>query len=319
MTKHRFVSTAPIGPTAIDILQRIAAVETAPDPQEQTMLKLVDGTIGLVARGEGMVTGRIIRACADLRVIGRPGAGYDTVDVAAATASKIPVVYAPVGGFAVAEGALALLLAVVKQLLPCDRVVREGRWQERYERQTGDLAEHTLGIVGLGKIGSQLAGLARPFGMTILAYDPYADRDWALEQGIKLVSLDELLGCSDYVSIHVPLNDETRGLINREGVSSMKTGAVLVNTSRGGVVESLDVLADALDDGQLDGVGLDVFPQEPPDTSHRLFTHPRCVFTPHLVGVSKLAMERLYRSMASDMVAVIQGARPKHCVNPEVF
>ena len=319
MAEHRFVSTAPIDRIAIDILQQIAPVETAADPQEQTLLNLLDGTIGLVVRGEGKATGRIIEAGSDLRVIGRPGTGYDSVDVAAATARKIPVVYAPVGGFAVAEGALAMLLAVVKQLLPCDGAVRAGRWAERYQRQTGDLAEHTLGIVGLGKIGAHLAALARPFGMTILAYDPYADHGQALEQGVELVSLVELLGRSDYVSLHVPLNEETRGLINRERVGSMKRGAILINTSRGGVVESLDVLADALDDGRLEAVALDVFPQEPPDTTHRLFTQPRCVFAPHLVGASKLAMERIFRSMAGDMVAVIQGARPRHCVNPEVL
>ncbi len=309
------VTTASIGPEATDVLERLVPLEVASSPDEETMMSLLDDTIGIVCRGEGKVTARMIEAATDLRVIGRPGVGYDSVDLEAASARKIPLVYAPVGGFAVAEGALAILLALVKQLPRDDRIVRSGQWNERYDFLTGDLTTHTLGIIGLGRIGAHLARLAQPFDMHILGYDPFIDD----LPGVETVELDELLSRSDYISVHVPLSEETRGLIDRDRISRMKPGAIFINTSRGGIIESLDVLADALDSGQLSAVGLDVFPTEPPDTSHRIFRDPRCLFSPHNVGTSELAMARIYSSMATSMVNVLTGKAPEYCVNPHVL
>ena len=277
------------------------------------------GTIGLVVRGEGRATAAMIDAAPQLEVIGRPGVGYDTVDVEAATTRGIPVVYAPIGGFAVAEGALALLLALVKMIPRCDRAVRDGEWSQRYEFATGDISGHTVGIVGLGRIGLHLARLLEPFGATLFGHDPYVSREAIGDLPIELLELDDLLARSDYVSLHPLLNDATRGLINRDRVALMRPGSILVNLSRGGVIDSLDTLADALDEGRLAGVGLDVFPTEPPDVSHRIFRDPRCLFAPHILGASAMAMDRLYRSMASDMVEIINVGRPDYCVNPEVF
>jgi D-3-phosphoglycerate dehydrogenase len=320
MTNERILSTAPLDRLPIQILEQVAPVEISPATDEETLLKHLDRTIGIVARGvEAKITARIIKSAPILRVIGRPGAGYDTVDIATATLRKIPVIYAPVSGFAVAEGALALLLAMVKKIPFCDAIVRQGQWQRRYDFSTGDMVGHTLGIIGLGKIGAGLARLAQPFEMTILACDPLVTIERGRELGVTLVDLNELLPRSDYISIHVPLNRDTQGLINRERIARMKRGAFLVNTSRGGIVESLDVLAEGLESGQLGAVGLDVFPTEPPDTSHRLFQDPRLVCAPHMVGVSNLAMERIYRSMATDMVAVLRGEPPRFCVNPETL
>ncbi len=319
MTAMRIVATAPIDQVAIDILQEVAPVETSPGPDEESMLKYLDSTIGIVCRGEGIVTRRMIEACPTLQVIGRPGVGYDSVDVKAATERNIPLVYAPVGGFAVAEGALALLLTLIKKIPLCDDAVKSGQWQKRYEFKSGDMTEHTLGIVGLGRIGSQLARLVQNFSMTVLAYDPIVTPDEAKELGIELVELDELIRKSDFISLHVPLTGQTKGMINRESIATMKKGAILVNLARGGVVENLDVLADGLASGQLAGVGLDVFPVEPPDISHRIFKDPRCVCAPHLLGTSELAMERIFRTMATGMVAVLQGNLPEYCVNPNVF
>lgn len=318
MGDQRIVATAPIGTTAIEILQQVAPVVTSPTPDEQTVLTLLDNAIGLVVRGEGRASRRTIEAAPALRVIGRTGAGYDAVDVEAATERHIPVVFAPVGGFAVAEGALALLLTLIKRIPECDQVVRSGQWQKRYNMNTGDMTGSTLGIIGLGRIGAHLARLVRPFDAIILAYDPYLK---SVPQGldfVELVSVDELFARSDYISLHVPLTDETKGLINRDRIARMKGGAIIVNTARGGLIESPDVLAEALENGQIGGVGLDVFPGEPPDPGHRIFRDRRLVCAPHLLGVSKLAMERIYRSMASDMVAVLRGKKPKFCVNGQV-
>ncbi len=316
---QRIVATAPIDTTAIEILQQVAPVEIAPSTDEETLIGLLKGTIALVCRGEGRVTGGMIDACPTLRVIGRTGAGFDSVDVAAATARKIAVINAPVSGFAVAEGALALLLALVKKIPLCDSIVKTGQWQKRYDFKTGDLAEHTLGIIGLGKIGAHLAKLTQPFGMIILGYDPFVSSDKAGVPWVQMVDLPELLRSSDFVSVHVPLMEQTQGLINPERLALVKPGAILINTSRGGIVESLDALAEALDTGQLSAVGLDVFPTEPPDSSHRIFKDPRVLCAPHVLGVSDLAMDRIYRSMATDMVAVLENRPPQYCVNPEVL
>src|SRR5690242_11698105 len=210
----RIVSTAPIDATAIDILQAVAPVETASSPDEATLLGLTGGMIGLVCRGEAQVSGRLIAASTSLKVIGRPGAGYDSVDIQAATSRRIPVVFAPVSGFAVAEGALALLLALVKKLPECDRIVKTGQWQGRYPLKTGDMFDRTLGILGLGRIGTYFARVAQPFEMRVLGHDPYADTAEARRLGVEMVGFDELLAASDYLSLHLPLNSETRGLID---------------------------------------------------------------------------------------------------------
>jgi D-3-phosphoglycerate dehydrogenase len=319
MTVSRIVATAPIDTIAVDILEKFAPVETAPAKDEETLLGYCDDTIAFVSRGTGAVTTRMIQASDALKVIGRPGVGYDTVDVAEATRRKIPVVIAPVGAFAVAEGALAMLLSLVKRLPESDAIVKTGQWDKRFTMYSGDMTGHTIGIVGFGRIGSHLAKLLTPFEMTILAFDPHLPPEHIEKLGATPIELDELLRRSDYVSLHVPLIDETRGLIGAERIGLMKRGAILVNTSRGDVIDNLDILADALDAGQLAAVALDVFPGEPPDVSHRLFKDGQCLCAPHLVGGSRLAMERIFESMATDMVAVLQGGRPQHCVNNEVF
>ena len=314
----RILTTGAIGPEAIDVLQTVAPVESAAD--EESLASSLGDVIGIVSRGmEIRISAEVIQAAPGLRVIGRPGAGYDTVDVEAATARRIPLVYAPVGGFAVAEGALAILLSIVKRLPQADAIVREGRWNERFHFLTGDMTTRTLGIIGLGRIGARLARLAQPFEMEVLGYDPVVGQESVREIGVTVVALDELLARSDYISVHVPLNDDTRGLIDAAAVARMKPGAVFINTARGGVVESYDALADGLESGQLSAVGLDVFEEEPPDTSHRLFRDRRCLFSPHTAGTSEVAMARIYHSMATSMVKVLNGEAPEYCVNPEVL
>ena len=275
----RILSTAPITPESIQILEQVAPVETAATPDEDTLMGLLENTIGIVCRGEGVVSARMIEAAPDLRVIGRPGAGYDSVDLMAAGARKIPLVYAPIGGFAVAEGTVGLLLSLVKRFPQTDRALRAGNWNVRYEVPTGDLVTQTLGIVGLGRIGSQVARLLQPFGMRILSCDPFVEA----------------------------------------AVARMKPGAFLLNLARGKVLKSLDVLCEGLESGQLGGVALDVFPTEPPDFTHRIFKDERCIFTAHNVGTSHVALERILTSMSTSMVNVLNGKAPEYCVNPEVF
>jgi len=315
----RILSTAPITPESIQILEQVAPVETAATPDEDTLMGLLENTIGIVCRGEGVVSARMIEAAPDLRVIGRPGAGYDSVDLMAAGARKIPLVYAPIGGFAVAEGTVGLLLSLVKRFPQTDRALRAGNWNVRYEVPTGDLVTQTLGIVGLGRIGSQVARLLQPFGMRILSCDPFVEAAVAAALDVELVDFDTLLAQSDYITFHVPLEEGTLGLIDEAAVARMKPGAFLLNLARGKVLKSLDVLCEGLESGQLGGVALDVFPTEPPDFTHRIFKDERCIFTAHNVGTSHVALERILTSMSTSMVNVLNGKAPEYCVNPEVF
>ncbi len=316
----RIVATAPIDDVAIQILAKCGKVEIAADTSEETLLANLESTIGIVVRGEGSASGRVIQQAKDLKVIGRPGVGYDSVDIEAATAKRIPVVFAPgAGATAVAEGALAMLLALVKQIPFWDRAVKAGEWNKRYETKCRDMEGATLGIIGLGRIGSQLARLVRPFQMKVIGADPKVNSQKASEMGVELVGLEELFRKADYISIHAPLTTETKGLVSKERLDLVKPGAILVNTSRGGLVESLDVLLESLEQGQLAAIGLDVFPTEPADISHPIFKHPNCLTAPHAIGMSFKSMENVFKSMAQDMAAVLRGERPRFVVNPEVF
>jgi phosphoglycerate dehydrogenase-like enzyme len=177
----------------------------------------------------------------------------------------------------------------------------------------------TLGIIGFGRIGQMLAELIRPFNVTILAYDPYVSNERAKQLETELVDLEALLERSDFISIHAALTDETQGLIDRDRMRQIKPGAYIVNLARGGLIESLDVLYEALESGKLGGVGLDVFQPEPPDVSHPIFQSPNCVTSPHALGLTPQAMTKIFESMANDMAAVFNGKSPRHVVNPEVF
>jgi D-3-phosphoglycerate dehydrogenase len=273
-----------------------------------------------VIRGGGAASGKMIRAAPRLKVIGRSGVGYETVDIPAATERRIAVIYTPgLGARAVAEASVAYMLALVKDLASWDSRVKQGNWQSRFTSRPGDLFGSTLGIVGFGSIGQFLSRLVSPFEMKVLAYDPYVSRDRAAALGVTLTKLDELLRASDFISIHAPLTPETAGLINRESLRLVKRGAYLINLARGGLIESMDVLLEALEDGRLAGVGLDVFEPEPPDTTHPIFSMRGCLTSPHVLGTTNGSMREIFISMSQDMAAVLDGRRPVHIVNPEVL
>ena len=321
MENSRIVCTGPIDNIAVEILRPYGEVIIASAFEEEVLLPLLDGAIGLVVRGvEGSVSARVINAATELKVIGRSGVGYDNVDIKAATSRRIPVVYTPgANARAIAEAAVALIFALCKKVVFWDQQLKLGNWNSRFETQPGDLDGATLGIIGFGRIGQILAELIRPFNVTILAYDPYVSNERAKQLETELVDLESLLKRSDFVSIHAALTDETQGLINRDRLQKIKPGAYIVNLARGGLIESLDVLFEALESGKLGGVGLDVFQPEPPDVSHPIFQSPNCVTSPHALGLTPRAMTKIFESMANDMAAVFKGKSPRYVVNPEVF
>ena len=314
------MGTGPLDQVAIDILSPVAKIEVAPEGTEEVLLSLLENTVGLVVRGDGVATSKVIEAAKDLRVIGRTGVGCQNVDIAAATARRIPVVYVPgAGARAVAEAAITFMLALCKNMAHWDRELKTGNWKSRFESKPGDLEGAILGIVGFGRIGQLLAELALSFRMSVVTYDPYASAQRAAELKVKVLGFEELLRCSDFVSLHAPLTDETRGLIDRERLRLMKPGSYLINLARGGLITNLDILYEALKDGRLAGVGLDVFDPEPPDVSHPIFRLPNCLVSPHAMGMTHRAMFEIFKTMAEDMVAVLTGSRPRFVVNPESF
>jgi D-3-phosphoglycerate dehydrogenase len=265
----------------------------------------------LIVRGGATVDAELIASAPRLRVIGRSGVGFSEVDVAAATRRGIPVVLAAAGGArAVAEGALALVLALAKRLPELDRAVKEGRFAERDQVVTRDLDGATLGIVGYGRIGRALAALAAPLGMRILYSDPYVEDS---------VALAALFAQSDFVSIHTPLNDETRGLVDAALLARARPGLILVNLARGAIVSSLDDLLAALESGRLGGVGLDVFEPEPPDPAHPLFAHPQVLCSPHALWRTPRALDAVFREMSEGILAALRGERPGAVANPELY
>jgi D-3-phosphoglycerate dehydrogenase / 2-oxoglutarate reductase len=269
----------------------------------------------LIVRGTHVGAASIQSADA-LRVIARTGAGYDNVDVRAATSAGVAVVYAPeVGSRAIAEGTLALILAAAKRLRELSEIVHSTTWDTRYEVMGLDLEGACLGVVGLGAIGCRVAALCGALGMVVIAHDPAA----AAPRHVRPVSLAELVERADVITLHCALTDRTRGLIDAKLLSHVKPGAVLVNAARGAIVESEDVLADALANGRLSAVALDVHPSEPPRVAHRLYSDPRVICTPHSVGLTRRWNEEVFRCLADGVTRVLAGEHPPNLLNPEAL
>jgi D-3-phosphoglycerate dehydrogenase len=319
--KHaRIVASGPVDKVAVEVLKPYGEIQIAPGGHPEDLIPLVDVAIGLILRGDGIANRDVIDAANDLKVIGRTGVGYDRVDIEAATRRGIPVIVTPgANARAVAEATLAFMLALCKNMPYWDRKLKSGAWKSRFGSRPGDLEGKTLGIIGFGNTGQAVAKLAHAFGMTLLASDPYQSGDRASRMGVELVELEVLLRRSDFISLHSALTPETEKLISRESLTLVKRGAYLVNLARGGLVESLDVLYEAIVEGRLEGVGLDVFEPEPPDTAHPIFQLENCITAPHALGMTDGAMTRIFSSMAEDMAAVLAGKRPRYVANPEAL
>ncbi len=318
--KPKIVSIGPIDEAAVKILEPFGEYVLSPITEEQTLVSRVGNAVALIVRGDGAITRPIIEAALSLKVIGRTGVGYDNIDIEAATERKVPVVFTPgANARVVAEASMALVLTLCKRIVYWDRQLKSGNWACRNNFSTRDMEGATLGIVGFGQIGQIVAELAAPFNMKILAHDPYVSKETADSLKVELTGLEELLSAADFICLHAVLTEETKGLINRDNLKLVKEGSFLINLARGPLVESLDVLEEALAEERLAGVGLDVFSPEPPDTSHPIFKRENCLTAPHSLAMTKRAMLKVFIQMAEDMAAVLGGGRPRHSVNPRVF
>jgi D-3-phosphoglycerate dehydrogenase len=259
------------------------------------------------------VTERVLAALPRVGIVSRYGAGFDTIDTAACARHGVWVANSPDYGVGeVATHALAMALALLRHLAIYDRDVKAGRWSYLSPGPIRRASDLTVGILGLGRIGKRFAHLARNCFARLIACDPYIiDGDFPAYVG--RVGLEELFATSDIVSLHVPLNDETRGMVGAGLLGRMKRGSLLVNTARGAVVDVDAVLA-RLDDGTLDGAALDVLPVEPLATSHPLARHPRVLLTPHAAFYSTAAEVELRRKAALNIVQWAQTGRPMYPV-----
>jgi D-3-phosphoglycerate dehydrogenase / 2-oxoglutarate reductase len=255
-----------------------------------------------------------------LQVIARTGIGYDKVDVAAATERGVAVCNAPdAPTTSTAEHAMALLLSVAKRIPTAQAALREGGRDFFASHQGIELTGLRLGLVGMGRIGTAVATMAAAFAMPVIAYDPFVDDSTLADQGIRPAgSLEAVLAEADVVSLHVPLTDDTRHLLDAERIAQMKRGSILINTARGGLVDH-DALLAALDRRELGGAGLDTTEPEPLPPDHPLLHRQGVVVTPHIAAATGAAKVRLYESAVTQALQVLSGDEPQHLVNRDVW
>jgi D-3-phosphoglycerate dehydrogenase / 2-oxoglutarate reductase len=286
--------------------------EPIKDPAQ--LAAALEGVDALLVRSATRVTGDAIATAAKLRVIGRAGAGVDTIDVDAATAKGIAVMNAPDGNtLAAAEHALSLLFALARHVPRADAGMKAGEWPK--SGNTGfELEGKKLGVIGLGRIGGTVARKARALGMDVAAYDPFLPPSAAGHGSVPLKSLDDLLAWADVVTLHIPRTKETTHLLNAERFALMKRGAYLINAARGGLVDE-DALLDALDSGQLAGAALDTFATEPLQADSKLRAHPQLVLTPHLGASTGEAQQAVSTILARQVIDYVETGAVAGCVN----
>lgn len=263
------------------------------------LLNIIGEYDALVVRSSTHVTADIINAGKRLRVIGRAGAGVDSIDVQAATRRGIIVMNTPGGNtISTAEHTMSLLLALARNVPQAHASLQEGVWDRKKFTGT-ELAGKTIGIIGLGKVGREVARRCQAFDMTVIGYDPVLTREAALKMNVELVDVEEVFSRSDFISVHTPLNEETRNLLNYETFRLCKPGVRIVNCARGGIVDE-NALLEALNEGIVAGAALDVFEREPPG-DHPLVKHPRVVVTPHLGASTEEAQEKVAQLIARQL------------------
>ncbi len=295
-------------------------VELVPSPSgdEATLARLAAGVDGIMTCFAS-VTPAVVRAPAQLKVVARYGIGVDNIAVDVASGRDAVVTNVPDYCVEeVAEHALALLFACARRLTKYDRAVRDENWNSAVGTPLYRIAGKTLGIVGFGQIGSRMAAKAQALGLHILAYSPRLTPADAQETGCRAVGLAELLKESDFVSLHLPLTPQSAQMFDRARFSQMKSGAIFINTSRGGLVES-GALAEALESGHLSAAGVDVLPQEPPEPDEPLLRQDNLVVTPHVAFNSEESLAELQTRTAQSVARVLQGRMPESVVNPEVL
>ena len=310
----RILVCDPIAEDGVLALQRDGAdveVRTGLSPEE--LRRIVGGYEALVVRSETKVTREIIEASTTLQVVGRAGIGVDNIDLQAATEKGVVVVNAPTGNvISAAEHAIALMLSLSRHIPEANASLKSGKW-ERGKFQGIEVRGKTLGIVGLGQVGSEVARRARGLEMRVVAHDPFVPEERARVMGVDLVPLATLIAESDFVTVHTTLSEGTKSLLGEDELRAMKPSARVINTARGGIIDEM-ALKKALDEGWIAGAAIDVFEKEPV-TDHPLFKARNIVVTPHLGASTAEAQERVAVDVAEQIMAVLAGQPARYAVN----
>ncbi|MFC2001989.1 phosphoglycerate dehydrogenase [Chloroflexota bacterium] len=308
--------TDPIAEVGVKVLRQCAQVDIKLAPTPEQLRSIIGDYDALIVRSQTRVTADIIDAASNLRVIGRAGVGVDNIDVDAATRHGILVINTPEGNIvSTAEHTIAMLLALVRNIPRADSQLRSGVWDRRLKGY--EIRNKTLGVIGLGRVGTEVAQLAKGLRMNVIAYDPLISESRAGRLGVQLVELETLLSTSDFITIHVTLNPTTRGLIGGDQLKLMKPSAMIVNCARGGIVDE-EALYDALNQGLIAGAAIDVFSQEPAQ-DNILLKSDKVVVTPHLAASTAEAEASAGADIAEQVAAVLRGSPAKSPVNAPII
>jgi D-3-phosphoglycerate dehydrogenase len=314
--KDKILITEKIADSGIESLKKEFDVDVKLDlaKDKPKIVEVIGDYNALIIRSATKVDKDILDAAKNMKIIGRAGIGVDNVDVEEATKHGIIVANAPQSNIiSAAEHAMALMLALSRNIAKADKSLREGKW-ERSKFEGAELYEKTLGVIGLGKIGMLVAERSAGFGMNLIAYDPYLSSEKARQLGIKLVDkLDDLLKEADFITVHLPKNKETLGLIGEKEIAKMKSTARIINTARGGIIDE-KALAKAIDEGKIAGAGFDVYETEP-CTDSPLFSVENAVVTPHLGASTEEAQDKAGITIAEQVMAGLKGEFVSFAVN----
>jgi D-3-phosphoglycerate dehydrogenase len=305
MTTWKVLITDGLSDKGIAILSSAAQVDNMPDIPADELLTVAGQYDAMVVRGRTKVTPAVFAAASRLKVVGRAGVGVDNIDLTAARSHGVTVVNAPKStSLAVAELALAMMFALARMLPKADTTMKQGQWIKK-QLEGIELNGKTLGIVGMGNIGSALAQRAAGLGMTVIGYDNLLPSEEINKRGAEPVSLANLYARSDFISFHLPLTPESKGMVNGQALAQMKRGVRIVDAARGGILDETALLA-AIESGQVAAAALDVYATEPPGLT-ALVAHPNVVATPHIGAQTAEAQDRAAEDIASEVLTALRG------------
>lgn len=313
--KKKIIITDAVDKKCVGILEAAGfEVNYSPGMKKEEIQKIIKDYNGLVVRSDTKVTPDIIELMDNMEVIGRAGAGVDNINLEAATRKGIIVMNTPGGNtISTAEHTMALLLSMCRNTPQANQSLREGRWDRKKYKGT-ELHGKTIGIIGLGKIGREVAIRSKAFGMKAIGFDPILSEEVATKLGIGLVNLDAVLEQADIITVHVPMSDDTKDLISEKTLAKCKDGVKIINCARGGIVNE-EALVKALDSGKVSGAAFDVYVSEPPDYNGALIQHPKIVTTPHLGASTEEAQEKVAIQIAEQIVDMFNDKGVRGAVN----
>ncbi len=303
----------PIDKAGVEALKAEVEVDVKTGLKQDDLIKIVGEYDGMIVRSETRVTAEVIKAAKNIQVVGRAGVGLDNIDIDEATRNGVVVVNAPTSNtISAAEHSFAMMMALARHIPQANNKLKSGVWQRKDYMGT-ELKDKTLGIVGLGNVGSEVARRAQAFDMRTIGYDPFITAEFVKQLGIELVSLDDLLGQADFITLHVPLTPETKNLIGPAHIGKLKPNVRIINCARGGLIDE-KALVEAIEAGRIAGAAIDVFENEPV-TESILFSQDKVIVTPHLGASTLEAQAGVALDIAEQILCVLKGRPARYTVN----